>query len=90
MMRKGRSKWLVVDNRQAIVKSRIVGLNLEGSPQKSYFFRKELQTTWFMFEYSIGGYRWTVKRSFESIKDFHAYLHKDPDLSRGRSMLTVS
>eukprot|EP01031_Cornospumella_fuschlensis_P028131 gene28131-33970_t len=39
---------------------------------------------------SIGGYRWTVKRSFESIKDFHAYLHKDPDLSRGRSMLTAT
>lgn len=88
---RNRSKFYAADNRQSIINTRIIGLNLEGGAATSFlFFKKELQTTWFQFEYSIASFRWEMRRSFQEIKDLHSFIQKDPALSLGRSLLQVS
>lgn len=86
-----RSKWYLADKRTPIISIRIVGLNLQGKPQKSMlFFAKELQVTVFVLELTIGSYRWTVSRSFDELKDFYTLLTVDRELVRGRDLLKVS
>lgn len=89
-----RSKFYVFDRRAPVISGRVVGLNLQGhaQPKKAFFFSlsKEVKTTVFMLELSIANVRWTVSKSFDELRQFHALLRSDESLHRGRDLLTVS
>ncbi len=93
--RKIRSRWLMNGNRKPLALVRIAGLNLQGKPQKSSmsifsFGSRELQTTIFIVQFSIGSYRWTISKSFEEIREFHNVILTDSTLRSGREYFTVS
>ncbi len=82
-------------NRKPLALVRIAGLNLQGKPQKSSmsifsFGSRELQTTIFIVQFSIGSYRWTISKSFEEIREFHNVILTDSTLRSGREYFTVS
>lgn len=93
--RKIRSRWLMNGNRKPLAHVRIAGLNLQGKPQKSSlsifsFGSRELQTTIFIVQFSIGSYRWMISKSFEEIREFHNVILTDSTLRSGREYFTVS
>eukprot|EP01040_Poterioochromonas_malhamensis_P005636 gene5634-6056_t len=92
--RKIRSRWLMNGNRKPLALVRIAGLNLQGKPQKSSmsifsFGSRELQTTIFIVQFSIGSYRWTISKSFEEIREFHNVILTDSTLRSGREYFTL-
>jgi hypothetical protein len=86
-----RSRWLTNGNRKPVVDVKVVGLNLQGKPNRSMlFFAKELQTTVFILQFSIGSYRWTVSKTFDELRDFNNLILTDSSLRSGRDFFTVS
>lgn len=69
-----KSYWYEDDNRDPLVHSRITGIKLKEAGVAGYFFKKETFLTIFTFECKIANYTWSVSRSFEEFKTFHAEL----------------
>lgn len=81
-------------DRKSLAEVRIVGLNLQGKPQKASFSmfsfaNRELQTTIFILQFSIGAYKWTVSKTFEELREFHNMILTDSTLRSGREYFTV-
>jgi len=83
------TKWYSIDKRTPIISSRVIGLNLQGKPQK-FFFLKELQSTIFLIEFSIYCYRWKLNKSFDELKNFCNFITNDRALLRGKDLLKVN
>jgi hypothetical protein len=87
-----RSRWLRNSNRQSITKVKVVGMNLQGKPVKPSmfnFFVKELQTTVFIIQFSIGSYSWQIQRTFDELREFHEFVLKDAAIRNGREYFIV-
>jgi hypothetical protein len=54
------------------------------------FFAKELQTTVFIIQFSIGSYSWTIQKSFDELREFHEFILKDATIRNGREYFFVS
>ena len=83
------TKWYSIDKRTPIISSRVIGLNLQGKPQK-FFFLKELQSTIFLIEFSIYCNRWKLNKSCDELKDFCNFITNNRALLRGKDLLKVN
>ncbi len=86
-----RSRWLMNENRQSVVRAKVAGLNLQGKQTKSlFFFSSEVQTTIFVLQFDIGSYSWQISKSFDEIKDFYYQVMNDVTLKSGIHLFKVS
>lgn len=75
--------------RASLIKGRITCVNLQGHGMKGFFYKREIITSVFTLELSIGPFSWTVTHSFDEYKAFYGKVHRDPLLQNSIARLTV-